>query len=113
MRVNELVAAPPPPSLSPLHARRGSSGRAAGRRYVYDTKGERGTSAIAMTITVSVALVAWRAMNNLGAICADAAAPHAGRDNVWKEEQRRESEKEEEKTKTPTRAATNQIADFG
>lgn len=70
MRVNELVAAPPPPSLSPLHARRGSSGRAAGRRYVYDTKGERGTSAIAMTITGSVALVAWRAMNNLGAMCA-------------------------------------------
>ena len=105
MRVNELVAAPPP-SLLPSHSRRGSGGR----RYAYDTKGERGTSAIARDDHYGVA---WRAMNNLGAICADAAAPHAGRDNVWKEEQRRESEKEEEKTKTPTRAATNQIADFG
>ena len=48
---------------------------------MYATKGERGTSAIAMTITE---LVAWRAMNNLGAMCAAAAtaAPHAGQDNV-------------------------------
>ena len=43
MRVNELVAAP----LLPSDSRRGSGGR----RYAYDTKGERGTSAIAMTIT--------------------------------------------------------------
>ena len=59
MRVNELVAAPPP--LLPLHTRGGPAGRrvAARARYVYDTKGERGT----MTITV---LVDWRAMNNLG-----------------------------------------------
>ena len=74
MRVNELVAAPPPPRRC-CHCTHAGARREGGRRrrarYVYDTKSERGT----MTITV---LVDWRAMNNLGTMCAAAAACRAG-----------------------------------
>ena len=53
---------------------------------MYDTKGERGT----MTITV---LVDWRAMNNLGTMCA--AACRAGQWAGKSREERREKEREE------------------
>ena len=97
MRVNELVAAPPPRCprrcchCTHAGARRGG-GRRRRARYVYDTKGERGT----MTITV---LVDWRAMNNLGTMCAAAADTRAAcRAGQWagkSREERREKEREE------------------
>ena len=95
MRVNELVAAPPPPRRC-CHCTHAGARREGGRRrarYVYDTKGERGT----MTITV---LVDWRAMNNLGTMCAAAADTRAAcrAAGQWagkSREERREKEREE------------------
>ena len=93
MRVNELVAAPPPRRPRRCcHCTHAGPRREGGRRrarYVYDTKGERGT----MTITV---LVDWRAMNNLGTMCAAAAATacRAGQWGGKSREERREKERE-------------------
>ena len=68
--MNELVAAP----LLPSDSRRGSGGR----RYAYDTKGERARHVGHCDDHYGVA---WRAMNNLGAMCAAAPPPHV---EMWK-----------------------------